>query len=159
MVGNPFLSYAILLITAGILFYAALTDLKQFRISNELVIALAGLFFLYALQSGQWAGIPWHVGFALAMSVVMLFFYAQGWMGAGDVKILAAALLWVGVDCALAFALLLLGFATAHAIAAKLGWAATQQDGTGKQARIPFAPSVAAAMIGTVMLGCLQAAT
>ena len=156
MIGNPVLSYAILLITAGILFYAALTDLKQFCIPNELVIALGGLFFVYALQSGQWAGIPWHLGFAFAISLAMLFFYARGQMGGGDVKILAVAMLWVGIDCALAFAILLLIFASAHAAAAKLGWAAVQQDAGGRQQRIPFAPSVAGALIGTFMLGCLH---
>jgi prepilin peptidase CpaA len=156
MIGNPVLSYSILLITAGMLFYAALTDLKQFHIPNELVVVLGGLFFVYALQSGQWAAIPWHVGFALAISLAMLFFYASGWVGGGDVKILAVALLWAGVDCALAFAVLLLIFTSAHAGAAKLGWAAAQQDADGRQQRIPFAPSVAAALIGTFMLGCLQ---
>ena len=37
------LSHVVLVITAAVLFYVALTDFKQFKIRNELIFALAGL--------------------------------------------------------------------------------------------------------------------
>jgi prepilin peptidase CpaA len=76
-------------------------------------------------------------------------------MGGGDVKLLTVAFLWVGIGCALPFAVLLLLFAGMHVIATKLGWAETRQADDDERKRIPFAPSVAAALIGVFMLGCL----
>src|SRR6266571_4707632 len=104
-------SYFVLVIAAGALFYVALTDLKEFKISNELIWVLTGLYVLFAL-------------------------------------------LWVGLDCALVFAILLLIFVGIHTGVAKLGWVKVQ--GVGKDKRIPFAPSIAAALIGTFMSGCLR---
>ena len=39
------------------------------------------------------------------MFFVMMFFYAQNWLGGGDVKILTVAFLWVGIRYALPFLL------------------------------------------------------
>src|SRR5205809_530885 len=79
---SPVLSDFVLVITAVVLFYAAMTDLKEFKIRNELIIA------------------------------------------------------------------------TIHAVAAKFGLVKVQQ--TGDHKLIPFAPTVAAALITAFMLGCLQ---
>jgi hypothetical protein len=49
------------------------------------------------------------------------------------------------------FAILLALFCAAHGIAAKLGWAPSQTTEGGRR-RLPFAPSVAAALIGTIIL-------
>ena len=148
------LSQVVLVITSGLLFYAGLTDLREYRIRNELILVLAGLFFLHALLSGRWVNLHWNIGFALLMFALMLLAYTQKLMGGGDLKILAVAFLWVGVDCALLFAILLFMFAALHMFAAKLGWAAAQQvDG---RTRIALAPAVAGALIGTFLLGCLK---
>jgi prepilin peptidase CpaA len=116
---------------------------------------LAGLFVLHAFLSGRWPGIAWNVGLALLIFAVMLYFYSQNLLGGGDVKLLTVAFLWAGVDCALPFAILLLLFATVHVIAGKLGWVVLRRVGEDKRSRIAFAPSVAAALIGIFMLGCL----
>ena len=47
---SPIMSHVVLVITAGVLFYAALTDLKDFKIRNELILVLAGI-----LLSPLWA--------------------------------------------------------------------------------------------------------
>lgn len=154
-----YLANAILAITAAILFYAALTDLKRYRIGNELIVVLAGLFVLHAFVSGRWPGLGWNVGLALLMFVVLLYFYSQGLLGGGDVKLLTVAFLWAGRDCALPFAILLSLFAMVHVVAGKLGWADLQQVGPDKRSRIAFAPSVAAALIGIFILGCLAPVT
>jgi prepilin peptidase CpaA len=154
MAFSPSLSHVVLVITAAVLFYVALTDFKEFKIRNELILVLAGLFFVHALLSGRWVSAHWNLAFAALMFCVMLSFYAQKLMGGGDVKILTIAFLWVGFLCALPFAVLLAIFAALHVVAAKFGWAKVQL--VGDKQRIPLAPSVAAALILCFILGCLQ---
>jgi Flp pilus assembly protein protease CpaA len=75
--------------------------------------------------------------------------------GGGDVKILTVAFLWTGLAGALPFVILLTFFCGIHALAAKLGWVKSQIADNGGR-RIPFAPSVAAALIGTFVLRSLK---
>ena len=151
------LSYIVLIIAAGVLFYVALTDLKNYKIPNEFVLVLAGLYLIHMLVSGRWAIFHWNLAFAAIMFIPLLFAYSRRMLGGGDVKLLTVAFLWTGPDCALLFAVLLLGFSTSHLIAAKLKWVhALETDG---RRRVPYAPSVAAALIGTFMLGCLAPLT
>jgi hypothetical protein len=42
MAFSPTLSHVVLVITGGVLFYAALTDFKYFKIRNELILVLPG---------------------------------------------------------------------------------------------------------------------
>jgi prepilin peptidase CpaA len=155
MSSQIYLANSVLVMTAAILFHAALTDLKHYHIRNELIAVLGALFVLHAFLSGRWPEIPWNVGLALLLFAVMLYFYSQNLMGGGDVKLLTVAFLWVGIDCALPFAILLSLFATLHVIAGRLGWVNLQHVGEDRRSRIAFAPSVAAALTGTFMLGCL----
>jgi prepilin peptidase CpaA len=155
MTSQLYLANAVLVLTAAVLLYAALTDLKHYQIRNELIAVLTGLYLLHAFLSGRWPEIPWNAGLAILMLAVMLYFYAQNLMGGGDVKLLAVAFLWVGIDCALPFAILLMLFSAVHAVAGKLGWAEVQHAGEDRRARIAFAPSVAAALIVVFMVGCL----
>jgi prepilin peptidase CpaA len=146
-------SCAVLVLVTVILLYAAIRDLRHYSISNLLVLALAGLFLLHALVSGRWVTLHENVLFALLMFAFLLLCYARGWMGGGDVKLLTVAFLWVGIHCALAFALLLLLFASVHALAAKLKWVEGRMvDG---RLKIAFAPAVSAALIGSFAVGCL----
>ena len=148
------LSHVVLVITAGVLFYVAFTDLKEYTIKNELILVLVGLFFLHALLSGRWVTLHWNIGFALIIFAIMLFAYARNMIGGGDLKILTVGFLWVGLHCAFIFALLLLVFGALHSAAAKFGWV-TSQNVNGRT-RIAFAPTVAAALMGSFLLGCLQ---
>jgi prepilin peptidase CpaA len=151
------LSHVVLVITSAVLFYVALTDFKHFKIRNELILVLAGLFVVHALLSGRWTSAHWNLALAVLMFCVMLYFYSQNLMGGGDVKILTVGFLWVGFGCALPFAVLLAIFAAVHGVAGKFGWVEVQQVGDRK--RIPLAPSVAAALIACFILGCLQPVT
>ena len=148
------LSHVVLVIAAAVLFYVALTDFKELKIRNELILILAALFVVHALLSGRWVSAHWNLAFAALMFCIMLYFYGQNLMGGGDVKILTVAFLWVGFLCAFPFAVLLAIFSGLHVVAVKFGWAEVQQVGDKK--RIPLAPSVAAALIVCFMLGCLQ---
>lgn len=148
---HPAWGYFVLVITSALLFRAALIDLREYKIRNELIVALAGLFVLYALLTSHWADLKWDVAFAALMFVILLVMYGLGGMGGGDVKILAVAFLWTGLSGALPFAILLALFSSAHGIAAKLGWVGSQLTAAGRR-RIPYAPSIAAALICTLIL-------
>jgi prepilin peptidase CpaA len=149
-------SNLILAITAVVLFYAALTDLKRYTIRDEVVLVLALLFFVHAFMSGRWTSIPWNIGLSGVILIFLIYFYSHKLVGGGDVKLLTVALLWVGLDCALPFAVLLLISTIIHTLAAKTGWVDTQRVAGDDRSRIPFAPSVAVALIGVFLLGCLQ---
>jgi len=153
----PAWAYFVLVITSALLLRAAWTDLREYKIRNELILALAGLFVLYVLLTGRWADLKWDVAFAALMFVLLLVMYSLGGLGGGDVKILAVAFLWTGLSGALPFAILLALFSGAHGIAAKLGWVGSQITDAGRR-RIPFAPSVAGALICTFMLKALKLA-
>jgi prepilin peptidase CpaA len=146
----------ILAVTAGVLLFAAIADLKRYTIGNTLILALAVLFAVFTVVTGRWTALVWNVGIATLLFVVLFYFYSRSWMGGGDVKLLTVAFLWIGSDCALLFAILLCAFASIHGAAAKLNWVPSQSAGDDKRARIAFAPSVAAALIGTFLLGCLH---
>jgi prepilin peptidase CpaA len=145
----------VLVVTSALLLHMALTDLREYKIRNDLILALAGLFVLYAVLTGHWVVLRWDLAFAALMSVVLLALYGTGWMGGGDVKILMVAFLWTGLSGALPFAVLLALFSGAHGIAAKLGWVKSQVTASGRR-RIPFAPSVAGALICVFMLRAVQ---
>jgi prepilin peptidase CpaA len=152
-VHSTVLAQTVLVITAGVLFYAAWNDLREFKIRNELILVLAGLFVLHAILSGRWVEIYWNVALAVFMFVVMLIFYIKNWMAGGDLKLLTVSFLWVGYASALPFAILLVVFAVIHGVIAKLGLVKTPG---GDRRRIPLAPAVAAALIGTFLWGGLD---
>src|SRR5215467_12790872 len=155
MIANVQLATGVLVLTAAALLYAAFTVLKQYKIGNELIILLVGLFFLHSLFANRWTNIAWSIGLAAGVFLFLLYFYSRHWIGGGDVKILPVAFLWAGIECALPFVLLLLLFVSLHTVAARLGWVKRHNDSDGR-VRIPFAPSIAAALIATILLGCLR---
>ena len=145
----------VLILTAAVLFYVAFTDFKHYKIRNEVILVLAGLFLLYVFILGSWTTLLWNFGFAALLFLVMLYFYSMRLMGGGDLKLLTVALLWVGPSCAAPFAVFLLFFAGIHTLAAKLKFVKTRVEGEHKEA-IAFAPSIAAALISIFMVGCLN---
>ena len=149
MTSHPQASLWILFLASATLFWAALTDFRNFKIRNEAVLLLAGLYFLYAIAAGQWASMPWNVGFAILMLAGMTYVYMTEKMGGGDFKLLTVAFLWIGPSPLrlTPFAFLLLVFLRIHYAAARFGW--TRSENSAKGMRIPLAPSVAAALIGT----------
>jgi prepilin peptidase CpaA len=153
MATSAVLSHTVLVITAGVLFYAAWNDLRRQRIPNELIIVLAILYVIHAVVSGRWVEMHWNFALAFVMFLIMLVFYIWKTMGGGDLKLLTVGFLWAGFSCALPFTILLLAFALIHAFLVKMGFVdAIGEDGR----RVPFAPAIAAALIGVFMLGCLE---
>lgn len=156
MTSPVLLSHVVLVIAAGVLFYAAWTDLREFKIRNELILVLFGLYVVHALLSGRWTDVDWTtLAFDLAIPVLMfaisLVFYARGGIAGGDVKLVTICALWAGYNGGEVFAILLLGFAIVQAILVRFGLMPTKN---GKL--LPFAPAMAAALIVTFMSGSMD---
>jgi prepilin peptidase CpaA len=86
-----------LAVFAGLVLLAAEQDIREQRIANRLNLALA------LLAPAHWlGGTLLAAGGALALSASVLLLGAiafnYGWIGGGDVKMLAATSLWVGLD-------------------------------------------------------------
>lgn len=90
----------LLLIFPFCLICAMMTDVLEMKISNRLNILIAGLYF------GIFAWTPWGDLTASIISAGVVFaigflLFAAGWMGGGDVKLLSAGSLWLGIDASL----------------------------------------------------------
>lgn len=155
MVHNLDFAAIVLVVTMAVLLYVAFIDLKHYKISNELNLLLIGLFVLHVFLSDRWTNAAWNIGLAAGVFLFLIYFYSRHWIGGGDIKILPVAFLWTGIECAFLFVLLLLLFVFLHTVAAKFGWMESRRDDDSRQ-RIPFAPSIAAALIATILLGCLR---
>jgi prepilin peptidase CpaA len=82
---------------SSLMLIAALGDVRSRRIPNMLVltVALSGLLFS-AFVPPSWGGALRGIeGLGTALAC-WLPFYAMGWLGAGDVKLAAAAGAWLG---------------------------------------------------------------
>ena len=84
--------------------FAAFSDLFTMRISNKLVLLLVAAFVVLALFVGlplQEIGI--HFAVAAAVLAVAFAFFAFGWIGGGDAKLIAATTLWLGLGMMLPY--------------------------------------------------------
>jgi prepilin peptidase CpaA len=82
---------------AGLLIYAACSDIARLIIPNWVSIALAAVFVIAALAAGMPPGeIGLHVVFGAAVLAVGFFLFAANIIGGGDAKLLAAAATWTG---------------------------------------------------------------
>ncbi|WEJ33931.1 prepilin peptidase [Devosia sp. SD17-2] len=84
--------------------FAASSDLLTMRISNRLVLLLAGGFFAVALAINMpMQDLAMHVLCSLAVLAVAFTFFAMGWVGGGDAKLAAATTLWLGFGLTLPY--------------------------------------------------------
>ncbi len=82
---------------AGLLLYAAWSDIASLTIPNWVSVALAGIFPVAALAAGLPLGdIGMHALFGLAVLAVGFFLFQANIIGGGDAKLLAAASVWTG---------------------------------------------------------------
>jgi prepilin peptidase CpaA len=136
-------------LAGGVVFVALLaaacvTDARERRIPNRLVVTLALLGVVYSVATA-----PWLVGAqrallgALVGVAIWLPFHLMGWMGAGDVKLFGAASAWLGPAFALRASLLaaLLGGVLALVWLAR----ARLQANPGER-RLPYGIAMAAAL-------------
>lgn len=82
---------------AALLLTAAVTDLRGRVIANglNLAIALLAPAFWWATGLDPWPGMALQLGLGVAAFAVFAAAFAFGWMGGGDVKLLAALALWL----------------------------------------------------------------
>jgi Flp pilus assembly protein protease CpaA len=139
--------------TVAVLFYVALTDFLTFKIRNEVVLLLLILYVLFAFVTRSRIEVVTDVILATVIFGVLLWFYTEGAVGGGDVKLVVVVCLWIGTHCALLFSVLLFMLGGLHLLAAKMGWVRTKP--MAGRVGIPYAPSVAGALIGVIVLGCL----
>jgi prepilin peptidase CpaA len=94
---DGYLHYGLLCALAIALVVAAFTDIRRRQIDNWLTaaIALAAPLYWWAAGIDLWPGVGIQLGIALATLVVLAGFFALGWMGGGDVKLLVAIALWI----------------------------------------------------------------
>jgi prepilin peptidase CpaA len=93
------LSILALFVFPALMAYAASSDLLTMRIANWLVILVVLSYLAIALIVRlPWEQIGWAAVAALAVLVVAFAFFAFGWIGGGDAKLVAATSVWIGVN-------------------------------------------------------------
>lgn len=80
----------------GLMLVAAIEDLRRLTIPNQLILALCALWPLYVLANPTLIEVLGALGCAAAVFVVGALCFARGYVGGGDVKLLAATALWAG---------------------------------------------------------------
>lgn len=86
-----------LLAFAGLLLFAAFSDIATMTIPNWVSLALAGLFVPAALLSGMTlASLGVHLAFGAGVLLVCFFLFQANILGGGDAKLIAAIALWTG---------------------------------------------------------------
>ena len=105
MIFGPTPALLLAVFPAGVI-AAALKDATSFTIPNWISIALVLAFFPVALA----LHLPWSAVGACAIAAVAALvcgmgFFALGWCGGGDAKLLAACALWLGWPSVLVFLL------------------------------------------------------
>ncbi len=95
-----------LALLAGLLAAAAAWDVGQRRIPNALVALLAAAGLVTQLEAGGVRGAGRGLLAAAIVLAVLALAWVRGKLGAGDVKLAAAAALWVGPERVVEFLLL-----------------------------------------------------
>ena len=97
--------------------YAMITDYRKLRIPNMVSIVLAGAFFPFAILAGPAIAIGPHLFLAGAVFILLFIFFAIGWLGGGDVKLVSAIMLWAGPPHGMNFVVLFAIFGGVFALA------------------------------------------
>src|SRR5215472_13496906 len=90
------LQFASLVAFAALMLLAAFEDLRRLMIPNALTLSLCVLWPLYALTSPTVFGIVGSLLCALTVFLIGALAFSRGYLGGGDVKLLAVATLWAG---------------------------------------------------------------
>ncbi len=92
-----YLKYGLLIALAIALVFAAISDIRERKISNVLngTIALGAPLFWIASGMAFWPDIVIQLGLAVVVFAAFAGLFALGWLGGGDVKLLGALALWL----------------------------------------------------------------
>lgn len=126
-----------------ILVWVIIEDVRRFIIRNSLVGLLVGCFVLDCVIDHHLSDLLPHLMIGLVGLAPMVGAFTLRAVGGGDAKLIAAALIWVGPEGAVLFALLLSVCTLAYAAGALMGWFPKRRSGSATV--IPFGPSIAMA--------------
>ena len=103
------LSWILLGLLTAMLLVAAMFDLKSRTIPNSLnlAIALLAIPFWWSTGLSLWPEAALQLGVALLVFAAFAGLFAIGWMGGGDVKLIAALALWLPWQAVLALIVLM----------------------------------------------------
>jgi prepilin peptidase CpaA len=76
--------------------WAAISDIRRYIIPNRAVAAIAAAYAIFACSMPSSFAIGGGVA-ALIVFAVATMFFARGWMGGGDAKLITVTALWAGV--------------------------------------------------------------
>jgi prepilin peptidase CpaA len=97
--------------------YASLRDLVSYEIPNWLSLAIAAAMIPAMLGAGiGWATVGLNLAAGVCTLGVGIFLFARGYMGGGDVKLMAATVLWMGWPLLAEFVVLVALFGGALAL-------------------------------------------
>jgi len=156
----------ILAASAAVFVWAAISDARRYLIPNAASLLLAGLFAVYAFAAPSDIQVPdilvlGHIVAGAAAFAVGAGLFYGGLMGGGDVKLLAAAMLWAGPNhaadlllvTALAGGLLGGGMLLARRLARRTAPAPSGEAATtAMQARLPYGIAIAAGGLWTLLI-------
>ncbi len=135
--------------------YSCFSDMFSMRISNQVCLAILGLFGVFVLVSGMpLMDAGWHLLAGLIVLVVSFGLFAAGWIGGGDAKLVAVIAVWTGfgqlweylaissaLGGALTIALLLVRSRPLPAFALRQSWMFRLHD---KKAGVPYGMALGA---------------
>lgn len=148
----------LVMLAAGCLLSAAVSDIRAFKISNIYPACLLLLFVtsrvIWGFSPADWSHL---LHFAIALSAGMGFFRI-GWIGGGDAKLYAAAAIWfAGLNAALLiFATGLAGLLLAVAYIVKRLASRTTERSKRTERRIPYGVAIAGGAVSMGMIVGLQ---
>lgn len=102
----PLAATALSLAFPALVLVAAARDATSFTIPNWISLALAVLFPAAAFAAGMpLPAIGLHVAIGAAALIAGMVMFALRWLGGGDAKLIAAAMLWLGWPALMTFLL------------------------------------------------------
>jgi prepilin peptidase CpaA len=136
------ISWSLLVALAALLVAAAVWDLKKREIPHAIVIAVAllALPFWWASGLSLWPDVALQMGAALIVLAIVTAMFAFGWMGGGDVKLLAALALWLP-PMALVMLLVIMSFAGGVLTVGTIVWSRMRNPSATPE--IPYGVAIA----------------
>lgn len=98
-------AWSLLALFVGLLLLAAIEDVRRRRIPNVVSAGIALLFLPYALLAPASPALVDALALALLAFLFGWALFARGLLGGGDVKLIAAVILWAGPNLVLPFLL------------------------------------------------------
>ena len=119
----------------GTCVFIAIDDVRRFRITNyaNLALAIPGAGFWLLQSPGQ---LLVNALYAAVLSLPLLYMFARGKIGGGDLKFFLAALIWTGPGYGIVFAAILFVTVAVTLILIKIHVMPRQQGPSGT--KIPF---------------------